>query len=150
MHLKAPDTLFQAPTFDAYRGLQACQEEGTNIWYGTPTMYVDLLDNPNRPEFDLKSRFKDGIRGIMAGSMCPEQLLIDLRNAFNCRVYVAYGTTENSPVTFMSTGSDNFENQTTTVGYIMPHTEAKVIDGQGLYHINYLYEGVWAQNITQF
>ncbi|KAF2988326.1 hypothetical protein EK904_005373, partial [Melospiza melodia maxima] len=41
---------------------------------------------------------------------------------------VAYGTTENSPVTFMGFPSDSFEQRTETVGYIFPHTEAKIED----------------------
>ena len=125
MIIRGTRLVVPAPTFDAYKGLQAVEQEETNIWYGTPTMYVDLLDNPRRAEFKLP---KLNYKGLMAGSICPEQLLLDLRDVFNCRVFVAYGTTENSPITFMSTGDDSFENQTTTVGYIMPHTEAKVID----------------------
>ena len=54
-----------------------------------------------------------------------------MRDVFNCHIFVGYGTTENSPVTFMSTRNDSFENQTTTVGYLMPHTEAKVIGKSG-------------------
>lgn len=118
-----------APTFDALKGLRASAAEKTNIWYGTPTMFVDFLDHPDKSKFDLKS--ESGLRGVMAGAMCPAALLKGLKDEFNLRIFVAYGTTENSPVTFMSTKNDSFENQTETVGYIMPHTEAKIIDEDG-------------------
>lgn len=36
---------------------------------------------------------------------------------------VAYGTTENSPITFMGFPSDSMELKTDSVGYIMDHTE---------------------------
>ncbi|RLV99278.1 hypothetical protein DV515_00009907 [Chloebia gouldiae] len=36
---------------------------------------------------------------------------------------VAYGTTENSPVTFMGFPNDSMDQKTETVGYIFPHTE---------------------------
>ena len=117
-----------APTFSAYAGLDAAANHGANIWYGTPTMFVDFLDNSGRGDFDFEGKT---FRGLMAGSMCPEQLLLDLRHVFNCEIFVAYGTTENSPVTFMTKSTDSFENKTTTVGYVMPHTEAKVIDKDG-------------------
>ncbi|KAF7247445.1 Acyl-CoA synthetase family member 2, mitochondrial [Varanus komodoensis] len=41
---------------------------------------------------------------------------------------VAYGTTENSPVTFMGFPQDNLVQKTETVGCIFPHTEAKIED----------------------
>ena len=36
-----------APTFDALKGLRASAAEKTNIWYGTPTMFVDFLGTDN-------------------------------------------------------------------------------------------------------
>ncbi|MEE6527943.1 hypothetical protein FKM82_029730, partial [Ascaphus truei] len=41
---------------------------------------------------------------------------------------VGYGTTENSPVTFLGFPRDDIVRKTETVGYIFPHTEAKVVD----------------------
>ena len=90
---------------------------------------VSFEDHPDKSKFDLKS--ESGLRGVMAGAMCPAALLKGLKDEFNLRIFVAYGTTENSPVTFMSTKNDSFENQTETVGYIMPHTEAKIVDEDG-------------------
>ena len=42
-----------APTFNASVGLEAAEAEGATIWYGTPTMYVDLLGRHQRTRFDL-------------------------------------------------------------------------------------------------
>lgn len=39
---------------------------------------------------------------------------------------VAYGTTENSPVTFMGFPDDSITRKTETVGCIFPHTEVTV------------------------
>ena len=66
-------------------------------------MFVDFLDQPLSKELDF-SKFP--IRGIMAGAMCPEQLLLDLKREFNLEIFICYGTTENSPVTFMTTKND--------------------------------------------
>ncbi|XP_010138638.1 PREDICTED: acyl-CoA synthetase family member 2, mitochondrial-like, partial [Buceros rhinoceros silvestris] len=40
----------------------------------------------------------------------------------------AYGTTENSPVTFMGLPDDTITKKIETVGCIVPHTEAKIAD----------------------
>ena len=127
MMLRGPRIVYPAATFNATKALEAVQQEGCNAWYGTPTMYVDMLAHPNRDgiEFD-----KENI-GLMAGAMCPEQLLLDLKSKMNCRIFVAYGTTENSPVTTLSTQDDSLDQRTTTVGAVMPHTEAKVVNENG-------------------
>ncbi|KAB1266638.1 Acyl-CoA synthetase family member 2; mitochondrial [Camelus dromedarius] len=41
---------------------------------------------------------------------------------------VAYGTTENSPVTFMNFTEDTVEQKAESVGRIMPHTEAQIVN----------------------
>lgn len=40
-----------------------------------------------------------------------------------CDRQVAYGTTENSPVTFCPSPKDSVERKSETVGYIMDHVE---------------------------
>ena len=119
--------VYPAATFNATKALEAVEKEGCNVWYGTPTMYVDMLAHPDR----VKNSFEKPNIGLMAGAMCPEQLLLDLQHKMNCRVFVAYGTTENSPVTTLSTQQDSLNQRTTTVGAVMPHTEAKVVDENG-------------------
>lgn len=116
--------VFPAPSFNPEKALDAVRNENTNIWYGTPTMYVDMLAHPSR----ANQTFDKPNYGLMAGAMCPEQLLLDLKKELNCEVFVAYGTTENSPVTTLSTQSDSLNQKTTTVGAVMPHTECKIID----------------------
>ncbi|KAK7919419.1 hypothetical protein WMY93_010703 [Mugilogobius chulae] len=41
---------------------------------------------------------------------------------------IGYGTTENSPVTFCGTPLDSLERKCETVGYIIDHVEAKVVN----------------------
>ena len=40
--------VFPAPSFNPEKALEAVRNENTNIWYGTPTMYVDMLAHPSR------------------------------------------------------------------------------------------------------
>ena len=44
---------------------------------------------------------------------------------------IAYGMTETSPVTFMTSLNDNEERRSKTVGRVLPHTAAKVVDRAG-------------------
>lgn len=125
MAVRGTRLVIPAPTFDSLKALEAIGQEESTILFGTPTMFVDMVDNAKQSEYNLNHA---GTRGLMAGSICPEQLVRDVNDIFGCRIYIAYGTTENSPVTFMSTVTDSLEQQTTTVGSVMPHTEAKVID----------------------
>lgn len=46
-------------------------------------------------------------------------------------VTIAYGMTETSPVSFMSTTTDALERRVSTVGRIFPHLEVKAVDGEG-------------------
>ena len=39
--------------------------------------------------------------------------------------------TETSPITFQTCPTDSLERQLTTVGTILPHTEAKIVDNEG-------------------
>ncbi|GCB69831.1 hypothetical protein scyTo_0008459 [Scyliorhinus torazame] len=48
-----------------------------------------------------------------------------------CRITsAAYGTTENSPVTFQGFAMDEITRKIETVGYISPHVEAKIVNLQ--------------------
>ena len=40
--------VFPAPSFSAEKALAAIKTEKTNIWYGTPTMFVDMLSHQRR------------------------------------------------------------------------------------------------------
>uniref|UniRef100_A0A8D0D155 Medium-chain acyl-CoA ligase ACSF2, mitochondrial n=1 Tax=Sander lucioperca TaxID=283035 RepID=A0A8D0D155_SANLU len=68
-------------------------------------------------------------QGIIAGSPCPPEIVRKLITDMNMKeLMIAYGSTENSPVTFLGFPQDNEELKINTVGCIMSHTEAKVVD----------------------
>uniref|UniRef100_A0A3B4ULS1 Medium-chain acyl-CoA ligase ACSF2, mitochondrial n=1 Tax=Seriola dumerili TaxID=41447 RepID=A0A3B4ULS1_SERDU len=95
-----------------------------NIVYGTPTMFTDLLSQPELHKYDLSSIEA----GIMGGSSCPPEIVRKLRTDMNMKEIMVSGTTENSPITFLGFPQDNEELKINTVGCIMSHTEAKVVD----------------------
>lgn len=68
--------VFPAPSFEAGAALHAIAEERCTACYGTPTMYIDMLNHEDYARLDCSS-----IRsGIVAGAPCPVALCERLVN----------------------------------------------------------------------
>jgi fatty-acyl-CoA synthase len=117
-----------APGFDPEVTLRAIAEERCTAVYGVPTMFIAEMDHPDFAKFDLSSLRT----GMMAGSPCPIEVM---KRAFSLmhlsEVVIGYGMTETSPASFASATDDPIERRVSTVGRILPHVEAKVIDAEG-------------------
>lgn len=119
-----PTLVLPSPSFQARAVLEAVSKEKCSSVYGTPTMYIDMLGEP-----DFASLSSTLTTGIIAGSIVPPEILKKLITETTMRnIMVGYGTTENSPVTFMGFLYDDIFRKMDTVGYVMSHTEAKVVD----------------------
>uniref|UniRef100_A0A8C8ZSB7 Medium-chain acyl-CoA ligase ACSF2, mitochondrial n=1 Tax=Prolemur simus TaxID=1328070 RepID=A0A8C8ZSB7_PROSS len=116
--------ILSSPIFNGKKVLEAISRERGTIVYGTPTMYVDVLNQPDFSSYDISSVYG----GVIAGSPAPPELIRAIINKMNMKeLAVGYGTTENSPVTFMNFPDDTVEQKSESVGRIMPHTEAQVV-----------------------
>ncbi|XP_034960268.1 medium-chain acyl-CoA ligase ACSF2, mitochondrial isoform X2 [Zootoca vivipara] len=117
--------VFPSLSFDAKAALKALDHEKCTHVHGTPTMFIDMLAQPDFASYNLSA-----LRGgVIAGSPVPPEVMKKIINNMNMReLVVAYGTTENSPVTFMGFPQDNIAQKTETVGCVFPHTEAKIED----------------------
>ena len=114
-----------SPTFDPEAVLKSVQSEGCTSLYGVPTMFIAELGLPNIGEFDLSSLRT----GIMAGSPCPVEVMRKVIDVMNMsEVTIAYGMTETSPVSTQTAATDSMEHRVTTVGRVLPHAEAKIVD----------------------
>lgn len=120
--------IYPNATFKATAVLESVQKyHGTTV-YGVPTMFIEMCKLAETGQYDLSSLSK----GVIAGSLCPEILLKRVGEKMNVKYFsVAYGMTETSPITFMTRPNDTTEQQTQTVGKILPHTEAKLVDDHG-------------------
>ncbi|XP_061562054.1 medium-chain acyl-CoA ligase ACSF2, mitochondrial isoform X5 [Phycodurus eques] len=117
--------VFPSPEYSGKDNLAAMQSEKCTFVYGTPTMYVDMTTQPDVRRFDLSSV----VGGIIAGSPCPPELVQSVMSVMGIKeVTIGYGATENSPVTFCGSPLDNLHRKCETVGYIMDHTEAKIVN----------------------
>ncbi|XP_075701179.1 medium-chain acyl-CoA ligase ACSF2, mitochondrial [Rhinoderma darwinii] len=124
MAVYGPTVVFPSPSFDARALLQAISQEKCTVMYGTPTMYIDLLGQP-----DFESHIPTLTSGVIAGSIAPPEIVKKFATETAMRnILVGYGTTENSPVTFAGFLYDELFRRCNTVGHVMPHTEAKIVD----------------------
>ncbi|XP_062270257.1 medium-chain acyl-CoA ligase ACSF2, mitochondrial [Platichthys flesus] len=125
MALHGLTLVFPSTGYDGRANLAAVESERCTFIYGTPTMYVDMVNQPDLAKFDLSSLEA----GIMAGSPCPPELVRKVSSDMGLKeITIGYGTTENSPVTFCASPKDNAERKSETVGYVLDHIEAKIVN----------------------
>ncbi|MCI0996408.1 AMP-binding protein [Pseudomonas sp. ICMP22404] len=120
--------IYPNDAFDPLLTLSTVAEEKATALYGVPTMFIAMLDQPQRRGFDLSSLRT----GIMAGSTCPIEVMRRVINDMHMsEVQIAYGMTETSPVSLQTGPSDELELRVTTVGRTQPQLESKIIDEAG-------------------
>ncbi len=121
----ASTMVIPADYFDPLATMQAVHDERCTAVYGVPTMFIAEFSHPRFREFDFTSLRT----GIMAGSLCPIELMRRVIREMHCsELTICYGLTESSPVITQTTTEDTLERKTTTVGRALPHTEVKIID----------------------
>ena len=124
----AATMVFPGEAFDATAVLEAVQAERCTALHGVPTMFIAELEHPQFDQFDLSSLRT----GIMGGAPCPVEVLRRVAHRMNMReITIGYGMTETSPITFQSALAEPLENRITSVGHVLPHTEAKIVDAAG-------------------
>ncbi|KAJ4252789.1 hypothetical protein NW762_010695 [Fusarium torreyae] len=68
--------------------------------------------------------------GIAAGTKVPPALLEEVQRRLGYKhIAITYGMTETSPASFMTETTDTLEQKLETVGRVLPHVKAKVVDG---------------------
>ncbi|XP_068007056.1 medium-chain acyl-CoA ligase ACSF2, mitochondrial [Melanerpes formicivorus] len=125
MALHGSSCIFSSPSFEGKAALEAVAQEKCSHVFGTPTMFIDMLAQPDFDSYNL-STLRGGVIG--GSSVPPEVMKMIMTKMHMPEMVVAYGTTENSPVTFMGFPNDTMTRRTETVGCIFPHTEAKIED----------------------
>ena len=120
--------VFPSEAFNPLAALKAVQDEKATALYGVPTMFLaelELIKNGTVPY----EGFQYLRTGIAAGSSIPAELMRKLHKVLNLtELTICYGMTETSPVSAMTTTDDPIEKRINTVGRLLPHVEAKVVD----------------------
>ena len=120
--------VFPTESFNARATLKAIQEEKCTALYGVPTMFLEELSLIESGEIPSEG-FEHLRTGIAAGSSIPSELMKKLHRVLNLtELTICYGMTETSPVSLMTTTDDPIDRRINTVGRLMPHVEAKVVN----------------------
>jgi len=114
-------------TFDAKKTLEAIIKERCTHIFGAPSLYVNLITTAQ----DLDLKITTLQVAAYGGAPCSQQLALQMKNVLNIRrLAPCYGMTE-VLVIFCSEANDTLEQTTLTVGRILEHCEAKVVDKDG-------------------
>lgn len=120
--------VFPSESFSPTATLASVSEYAATALYGVPTMFIaelDLLASGAVPSTGLH-RLRTG---IAAGSSIPAELMRKLHKVLGLtELTICYGMTETSPVSAMTTTDDPIAKRIETVGRLLPHVEAKIVD----------------------
>lgn len=117
-------TMVMVEKFDPLVVLASVHKERCTILYGVPTMFIAELNHPMFSMFDLTCLRT----GIMAGALCPVELMKRVEKEMFMKMTSVYGLTETSPGMSHTNIRDPFEKRCTTVGVDYPEVEVKVIN----------------------
>lgn len=120
-------TMVITERFDPLLVLGSIHKERCTHIYGVPTMYLALLNHPMFNLFDLRSLKA----GIMAGAICPVNLVKRVEREMFMKVTSEYGFTEASPGMTATRWDDPFEVRCHTVGRAFEFSEVKVLHKDG-------------------
>lgn len=115
-------------TFDPVKAVEAMVREKCNVAYGTPTMWINLLDAYQRlqpPPIKLAC-------GVTGGAPASPELFSRIKECFDFdNMKTVYGQTETTGVVFQSLPGEDPELTENTIGCQADHTEVMVVDEKG-------------------
>lgn len=120
--------VFAGDAFDPEKVVTSLVDEKCTALLGVPTMILGILESIKKRGASVKT-----VRtGLAAGSAVPKSLMDRIKKELSCDgMIIAYGMTETSPVTFMTNMDDPDHLRITSLGRIMPHSGAKIVDEEG-------------------
>jgi long-chain acyl-CoA synthetase len=106
-------TLVLQPRFEAVGAIRLMTEQATTLFFGVPTMYVQLLEAARAGGADLTlPRLRDCVSG---GASLPVAVLEEFEKVFDTQVFEGYGLSETSPTA--SVNQPWFGTRAGTVGH---------------------------------
>ena len=110
--------------FDPLITLASIHKERCTVLHGVHTMFIAELNHPMFSLFDMSSLRT----GIMAGALCPIELMRQVNEKMFMDITSVYGMTETSPGMTQTRVDDSFEVRCTTVGREYEFTDVKVLN----------------------
>ncbi len=114
--------------FDAAAVMQRIATERISVLPGPPTLFISLLNDPRRAEFDLSS-----LRSTITGAASvPPSLVERIRAELGFKIVLTgYGLTESCGVVALCQADDDAETIVSTCGKPIPGIEVRCVDEQG-------------------
>lgn len=120
--------IFPSDHFRADCVVNALMAEDATVLLGVPTMFIselEILAKTSQKPRCLRT-------GLASGSAVSQTLMNEIRVHMGVdKMLIAYGMTETSPVNFITSLDDPEDRRISTIGRVMPHTVAKVVNKQG-------------------
>ena len=117
-------TMTLIPRFDPTKALEILQRDRVTIMLGVPTMYVALLQHPDKADYDLSS-----LRVcVSGGASLPVEVLRGFEEAFGAMILEGYGLSETSPVA--SFNHADRERKAGSIGQPIDGVEFRLIDDE--------------------
>ncbi|MBW01291.1 Acyl-CoA synthetase family member 2, mitochondrial, partial [Eschrichtius robustus] len=79
--------ILSSPVFDGKKALEAISRERGSLLYGTPTMFVDILNQPDFSSYDISAM----CGGVIGGSPASPELIRAIINKLNMKELVDLG-----------------------------------------------------------
>lgn len=116
-------------SFNPIKSLEAIAQEKCAVTYGTPTMWVYLIEAQQRLQLPM-----DNLQtGVTGGSPTSPELFKRIRHVLGFNdVMSIYGLTETTAIAFQSIRGEDKHLTENTVGHLANHIEAMVVGQNGL------------------
>lgn len=118
-------TAIPEPIFDVPRVLERVADERITMLPGPPTLYLSILNHPERDRHDLSS-----LRLAVTGAAAvPVEMIERMRRELTFRtILTAYGLTESTGVVTMCRAEDDARTISHTSGRAIPGVEVRIVD----------------------
>jgi acyl-CoA synthetase (AMP-forming)/AMP-acid ligase II len=118
-------TMVPEPVFDVPTVLRRISDEQISMLPGPPTLYLSILNHPDRADYDL-----DSLRLIVTGAAAvPVEMINRLRTELSVEtILTAYGLTESTGTVSMCRQGDAPEVISGTSGRAIPDVEVRIVD----------------------
>ncbi len=122
-------TIVPEPVFDVPAVLAHVAAERISMLPGPPTLYLSILDHPDRGTYDLSS-----LRLAVTGAAAvPVEMIRRMREELTFRTIVtAYGLTESTGTVSICRPDDDPETISHTSGRAMDGVEVRIVDDDGV------------------
>ncbi|MGB7979898.1 MAG: long-chain fatty acid--CoA ligase [Candidatus Nanopelagicales bacterium] len=115
-------TITLLPRFDPTKALEVLQRDKVTVMLGVPTMYVALLQHPDKADYDLST-----LRMCASGgASLPVEVLHGFEKAFDTIILEGYGLSETSPVA--SFNHPDRERKPGSIGQPVDGVEFRLVD----------------------